>query len=79
MKRVADLTGRRVGSLTICQPDGRRGWSFGRLWWHCRCACGHHVLMRHHLLVADLARDGGEYCGCNRGPLLPALAGKGAR
>ncbi len=64
--RAADLTGLRVGRLTVLrrvesyvQADGRRR---GR--WLCRCACGREVTALTGNLTSKRAQGRVQSCGC---------------
>lgn len=53
-----DLTGRRIGRLTVLRParqDAR-----GSAAWRCRCDCGREVVFAHELLVSRRRKS----CGC---------------
>ncbi len=77
MSRLIDLTGKRVGNLTVVQRAEND--KFGNTRWICRCDCGKTVIRHGHNL-----RDGKSLdCGCGLPRRMSVIAtkhgGKGTR
>jgi hypothetical protein len=60
MSKLIDMTGRKIGRLTVLSYSGSkfRGRS-AKASWHCRCDCG-----RRLVVVGAKLREGQESCGC---------------
>lgn len=57
MSKEMDLTGLRVGRLTVIAPAGKRG---GRRVWQCKCDCGNET----SVLTTSLSTGRTKSCGC---------------
>ncbi len=68
MNRLIDLTGQRIGSLTVlCRAENDK---YGNVQWLCRCDCGQEVI-RHS---TNLLRGGNCSCGCQLAAISRANA-----
>lgn len=57
MRKFIDLSGKKVGMLTVIRPEGRRQ---GQLAFLCKCECGNEAIVR-----GDKLRQGKAMsCGC---------------
>lgn len=54
-----DLTGYRIGRLTVLYATGERSYK-GSVYWHCRCDCGNEV----DISEDSLMHGGYKSCGC---------------
>jgi hypothetical protein len=61
--RIKDLTGRKLGHLTVLKMYGRENGKRQAITWQCLCDCGETAVIRGSSLVS------GDYvtCGCGRG------------
>ena len=58
--RPIDLTGQKIGSLTVLSPARKHG----RTAWLCKCDCGREVIRE----TCEIRNKGRTYCGkCERG------------
>jgi hypothetical protein len=62
MARIIDLTGQRLGMLTVLAKAGKD--SSGNNLWLCQCECGKQT----RPAASSLARGATRSCGCNRTP-----------
>lgn len=67
-----DLTGRRVGRLTVMERGPRN--KYGKQLWVCRCECGKDVLVVNSLLTRKTRPV--KSCGCSKLSVLPELTGE---
>lgn len=63
MKKVKDLTGMRVGKLTVVSLSDQD--ERGRARWLCKCECGGSVIRKSSILVDAHKKGKASHCGCS--------------
>ena len=57
-KRIIDMTGQKIGRLTIIEKSGNT--KGGGAKWLCRCDCGNEIIV----IGSDIRRGHTQSCGC---------------
>lgn len=58
MPKALDLTGKKIGKLTVLYPLKER--KNGKIQWHCKCECGNEI----DVISSSLSRGNTKSCGC---------------
>lgn len=66
MRQFIDLSGKKVGMLTVIRPEGRRQ---GQMAFLCKCECGNETIVR-----GDKLRQGKAMsCGCMHQKVMDSI------
>lgn len=60
MPKIVNLTGKKIGKLTVIKKQGKDKW--GQIIWVCQCSCGNIT----QVLTKNLTSGNTKSCGCYR-------------